>query len=345
MLSRWNDKIEEIRLCDLVFEPTGEEYLLKRDGLLAVNELSDPIFGYAKQFASADRIVIAAPYWDLSFPAVLKQYLEKINVPGITFYYTPEGVPQGLCRARELVYVTTAGGAYVPEEYGFGYVRELARSFYGIPKVWLVQAKGLDIEGADPEKILRECAEKAAKTITANGKLLIREFSEDDLPLMLKWLTDERVLEFYEGRDVKYTRELLEEHYLEEPPGGFRLIIEYVGAPIGFGQAYRLSGEMFDEYDYPDTGRAVFAMDQFIGEPEYWNRGIGTEFLRLILAYLEDELGAERILLDPHKNNLRAVRAYEKAGFRIIKALPEHELFEGKAEDCLLMELDCGEAQ
>ena len=54
--------------------------------------------------------------------------------------------------------------------------------------------------------------------------------------------------------------------------------------------------------------------------------------------YLKEEKAADRILLDPHKNNHRAIRAYEKAGFKIIKSLPEHELFEGKKEDCWLME-------
>ena len=339
VISRWNGEIEEVRLCAAEFEPTDEEYLLRRDRLLAEGGLADPMFDRAKQFAAADKIVIAAPYWDLSFPAVLKQYLEKINVPGITFYYTPEGFPRGLCRAKELVYVATAGGVFVPGEFGFGYVKALARGFYGIPNVRLVQAVGLDIDGADPEAILKESMKRAAETITANDEILIRDFSEDDLPLMLKWLTDERVLEYYEGRDADYTPETPAEDHLGELPGGFRMIFEYEGAPIGYGQAYRLSGDMFDEYDYPDTGRVVFAMDQFIGEPEYWDRGIGTAFLKLISSYLKDEFGAERILLDPHKSNPRAVRAYEKAGFRIIKSLPEHELFEGKNEDCWLMEL------
>ena len=102
----------------------------------------------ANQFARADEIVIAAPFWDLSFPAALKQYFEQINVLGITFMYTPEGLPKGLCRASKLYYVMTAGGMYVPEEYGFGYVRALARNFYGIEDVKLIKAVGLDIAGA-----------------------------------------------------------------------------------------------------------------------------------------------------------------------------------------------------
>ena len=101
--------------------------------------------------------MIAAPYWDLSFPAALKQYFEQINVLGITFLYTPEGFPKGLCRAKKLYYVMTAGGMYVPEEFGYGYVKGLAQSFYGIRDCELIKAVGLDIDGADAEKIMKEC--------------------------------------------------------------------------------------------------------------------------------------------------------------------------------------------
>ena len=58
----------------------------------------------------ADIIVIAAPYWDLSFPAQLKDYIERVNAVGVTFDYDQEGIPYGLCRAKKLVYITTAGG-------------------------------------------------------------------------------------------------------------------------------------------------------------------------------------------------------------------------------------------
>ena len=151
---------ERLDLASLSFPVADEAFLDRRDRLIAAGAFDDPLFDLARQFAAADRIVIAAPYWDLSFPAALKQYVEQINVLGITFAYTPEGVPKGLCRAKKLYYVMTAGGTYVPEEYGFGYVRTLARSFYGIEDVELIQAVGLDLVGADPEEILRECLER-----------------------------------------------------------------------------------------------------------------------------------------------------------------------------------------
>ena len=157
LLSRWEDRIEEVVLSDLDFPVVDEAFLKTRDQLIASGDFGNPFFTLARQFAEADQIVIAAPYWDLSFPAALKQYIEQINVTGITFMYTPEGIPKGLCRAKKLYYIMTAGGMYVPEEFGFGYVKALAQNFYGIDDVELIKAVGLDIDGADEETIMQEC--------------------------------------------------------------------------------------------------------------------------------------------------------------------------------------------
>lgn len=156
LLEKLDPPVEEVHLEDIAFPAVDEAFLNRRDQLLQRGEYGDPMFALARQFAEAEKIVIAAPYWDLSFPATLKQYLEQINVVGITFRYTQEGVPQGLCKARELYYVTTAGGTYVPDEFGFGNVKALAVNFYGIEDVKKIQAVGLDIVGADPEKILQD---------------------------------------------------------------------------------------------------------------------------------------------------------------------------------------------
>ena len=160
LLARLDRPITELRLEEVSFPVTDEAFLLRRDQLLNGKEYQHPMFQLARQFAAADQIVIAAPYWDLSFPASLKQYLEQINAVGITFRYTPEGIPEGLCRAERLFYVTTAGGTFVPHEYGFSYVKALAENYYGIPDVRLIQAVGLDLDGADPEQILREAADR-----------------------------------------------------------------------------------------------------------------------------------------------------------------------------------------
>lgn len=151
LLSLPDKTYTEVRLEDIDFPVVNEEFLLRRDKLICEGRFGDPSFELARQFAGADEIVIAAPFWDLSFPASLKQYFEQINVIGITFRYTPEGIPEGLCRARRLTYVTTAGGNFFPEEYGYGYVKALAQNFYGIHDVRLLKATGLDMEdGSNP---------------------------------------------------------------------------------------------------------------------------------------------------------------------------------------------------
>ena len=147
----------EVEVVDLQREgvvPLNGAGLAARDEALSRGDLEDPSLRYARQFAGADTIVIAAPYWDLSFPALLKSYMEQVTAVGVTFAYGPEGRPYGLCRAKRLFYVTTAGGSIFSEEYGYGYIRTLCTAFYGVPEVPFIKAEGLDVFGADVEDIL-----------------------------------------------------------------------------------------------------------------------------------------------------------------------------------------------
>jgi FMN-dependent NADH-azoreductase len=68
-------------------------------------------------------------------------------------------MPVGLCKAKELYYVTTAGGPY-DSTYSYGYIESLAKHFFGIPTTYLVKAEMLDIEGYDAEEILKREIEK-----------------------------------------------------------------------------------------------------------------------------------------------------------------------------------------
>ena len=162
LIKKLEDECEELKLEDVSFPKTDEAFLSKRDSLIEVRNFDDEAFAPARQFAEAKTIVIASPYWDLSFPAMLKQYIEHINVLGITFEYTPEGIPKGLCKADKLYYVTTAGGNYVPDDFGFGYIKALAQNFYGINEVKLIKAVGLDICGADTKAIMKTAVESIA---------------------------------------------------------------------------------------------------------------------------------------------------------------------------------------
>ena len=155
LLLKLKKPFEEIRLNEIRFPIVNEDFLRTRDRLVSDHDFQNPMFALARQFSKAETVVIAAPFWDLSFPAALKQYFEQVNVVDIMFRYTEEGVPVGLCRANRLFFVTTAGGTYVPEAFGFGYIKALAQNFYGIQDVRKIEAVGLDMDGADVDAILR----------------------------------------------------------------------------------------------------------------------------------------------------------------------------------------------
>ena len=112
-------------------------------------------YRYAREFAEADEILIGAPYWDCSFPAVLKIYLEQICVNGIAFRYGEDGRPVKMCACEKLIYITTAGG-YLPFESSLErYIEELC-GLLCIPEMRFIKADGLDIQGNDPDQIMRE---------------------------------------------------------------------------------------------------------------------------------------------------------------------------------------------
>ena len=136
VLQKLGGDFTELNLYEEKLKPLDKETLNKRTALIEQGDYCDSMFDYAKQFASADTIVIAAPYWDLSFPATLKTYIENI-------------------------YVTTAGGPYDPT-YSYGYIESLAKNFFGISETHLVKAEMLDVEGNDAEEILKREIEKWA---------------------------------------------------------------------------------------------------------------------------------------------------------------------------------------
>ena len=175
--------------------------------------------------------------------------------------------------------------------------------------------------------------------IIKEKEISLRLLNEQDKNLLLKWLADERVLNFWEGKSAVFDLDrITEDFYGEENVEVIRTIIEYQGQAIGYLQMYKLDNEALEEYSYQSINKVIYGIDQFIGEPEYWNKGIGTKFMRLVLQYLTNSKGAEIVILDPHADNPRAIRCYEKVGFKKIKFLPKHELHDGEMVDCYLME-------
>ena len=148
LLKQIEGNITEIKLDEENIEPLNRVTLLERDSIINNNDLTNEKLKYARQFANADTIVISAPFWDLSFPAKLKAYIENISVTNVTFKYSEDGRPIGLCKASDMYFISTAGGKFL-SNFGYDYIKVLCKELFGIKNSELVYSEVLDIIGND----------------------------------------------------------------------------------------------------------------------------------------------------------------------------------------------------
>ena len=154
--------LARLDLAQMALKPLTGAFFEERQRLLEENDRSHPRFDLAWQFSRADRILVAAPFWDLSIPAVLKLYIENISLDGITFGCNEKGM-YGMCRAKDMLFFTARGGFYGdgPMEQGARYLRALCEMF-GIPKFRCICAEGMDFEPEREEERMA-CAVKEAE--------------------------------------------------------------------------------------------------------------------------------------------------------------------------------------
>lgn len=171
------------------------------------------------------------------------------------------------------------------------------------------------------------------------GALSVRPLKHSDAPMLYTWLNDSRVLAFYEGRDRPQDMEMIERRFLSKTDirDVLGCLVSWEQQPVGYVQVYPISNEERALYSYT-KGEAVFGMDQFIGEPQLWNQGIGTYLVDMVSTWLHQSAGADYVVMDPRVDNVRAIHVYEKCGFKKVKRLPQRELHEGTYHDCWLME-------
>lgn len=151
-------EVETVVLRDGCLHTHTMSHLEERDKLIAEEKFDHPMFDMANQFKNADQIVIGAPYWDLSFPAILKVYIENIVASKITFNAVEDHF-EGLCKGEELVYITTAGGLLTGQNYGYDYMKGIAKML-GIKSTRCFSCECVDVWGVDVEKVMSEEIER-----------------------------------------------------------------------------------------------------------------------------------------------------------------------------------------
>ncbi|WP_346913203.1 GNAT family N-acetyltransferase [Clostridium sp.] len=191
------------------------------------------------------------------------------------------------------------------------------------------------------EKLILNMESENHKILCQSEEVSIRNMEDTsfDYSLMAKWLSDPEVLFYYEGRDNAFNIDRIKEKYSPRILGEEFVtpcIIELNQKPIGYVQYYYENEKKdlgVENYDTP------YGIDVFIGETEYQNQGIGSKAIKLLTKYLFEVKSADVILIDPQIWNKRAIKCYEKCGFKAIKILEKRELHEGQYRDNLIMHL------
>lgn len=163
--------------------------------------------------------------------------------------------------------------------------------------------------------------------------------TDSDYQLMTKWFSDPRVYEFVYGKpkNLKWVKKKYSPRIKKEENVN-ACFIEFKNQPIGYIQYFNIK-KYEKDYEMENT-QDVWAIDMWIGEPEFWEKGIGTKSLKLVVDYVFKKEKAKKIIIDPHTDNPRAIHVYEKAGFKKIKILKEHEMYKDKKVDAWLMEIE-----
>jgi aminoglycoside 6'-N-acetyltransferase len=135
-----------------------------------------------------------------------------------------------------------------------------------------------------------------------------RDARPDDMPLLRGWLRTPEVVRWW--GDPAEQAAMLEED-LSEPDMEMR-IVSLDAKPFAYAQDYAV--DRWPQPHFAGLPPGSRAIDSFIGEPKMIGRGHGSAYLRLLAARLRGE-GAPVVAIDPAADNIRARRAYEKAGF------------------------------
>jgi len=160
-------------------------------------------------------------------------------------------------------------------------------------------------------------------------RVRLRAIEREDIPTFLKWLNDPQV-QRYLGRTPFPLSFAEEERWFERELNTEKSRI----FAIETGKGVHIGNIGLHEIDYKD-GKATLGI--MIGEREYWDQGYGTDAVRTLLGFAFQELNLHRVSLEVFEFNQRAMRCYEKCGFRHEGVAREDSFRSGKRHDKILM--------
>ena len=141
-----------------------------------------------------------------------------------------------------------------------------------------------------------------------------RLVTDADVPMLREWLTRPHVADVWGATPSEAE---LRAHYVsrDDPSSAAAFIAWLDGAPVGFIQSY-VAASSGDGWWPDETDPGVVGVDQFLADESRLNQGVGTAMVRAFVERLLADPSTTRVQADPSPLNARAIRCYEKAGFR-----------------------------
>jgi RimJ/RimL family protein N-acetyltransferase len=138
--------------------------------------------------------------------------------------------------------------------------------------------------------------------------------SEEHIPLLWRWLEEPHVAEYWQEPDCR-DQSQLQDKFLSKLPlrGVYPFILYVAGTPIGYFQYYE--AQKVGGGWWPDASAGTIGIDQFIGDPKFIGRGLGTKAIRKFAQMILASTAAQEIITDPDPFNERAINTYKKCGF------------------------------
>lgn len=151
-------EVSRLVLNELPLTVVQEDLIRKRNS----GDIDATVMSWAEQVRDADRIVIAAPFWDMSIPAALKVFFELCSIIDVTFK-SDEKTCFGNCKAEKMLFITTRGMDIPtgdPLEQATSYLKALSW-LWGIGPLQVVAAQNMDY--VSPEEIEAKIAAATAE--------------------------------------------------------------------------------------------------------------------------------------------------------------------------------------
>lgn len=148
-----------------------------------------------------------------------------------------------------------------------------------------------------------------------------RALETADLPMLHEWLSRPHVVQWWTPTPTRAEVDTEYGAIIDGTDPTRVWIAQLDGEPIGYIQSYRPVDTHGDGWWLDEHDEGVRGIDQFLADSTQLGQGIGTAMVRAFVEKLFEDPRVTRIQTDPSPANGRAIRCYEKAGFRAVREI------------------------